>query len=216
MDKNQIRWNEILGERVVAALTRRHFEASYTASAAQAAEEVLAMIPAGATVARCGSTSTAEIGLWEKMALLPAISVIDHNEPGISKEEVQRRRRLALMADVMIASANALTHDGRIVNLDGVGNRVAALSFGPTKVILVVGINKLAPDLDTAMARVKHYAAPLNVQRTGVKTPCAETGVCSDCASPQRICNIWSVIEGQSPVNAGRIHVKIVGESLGY
>jgi hypothetical protein len=104
--------------------------------------------------------------------------------------------------------------DGRLVNLDGSGNRVAAMTFGPKKVILVVGMNKVAPDLESAMARVKHYAAPVNALRIGFKTPCAETGLCSDCKSPQRICNMWSIIEGHTV--KGRIHVKLVGENLGY
>jgi hypothetical protein len=114
----------------------------------------------------------------------------------------------------MIASSNAITLDGRLVNLDATGNRIAAMTFGPKKVILVVGMNKVAPDLESAMARVKHYAAPVNVIRIGFKNPCAETGTCADCKSPQRICNMWSIIEGH--MVKGRIHVKLVGENLGY
>ena len=94
------------------------------------------------------------------------------------------------------------------------GNRVAAMCFGPKKVILVVGLNKVAPDLDTAMARVKHLAAPINAIRLNRATPCVETGLCSDCRSPERICNMWSIIEGHLVAN--RIHVKLVGEDLGY
>jgi hypothetical protein len=123
-------------------------------------------------------------------------------------------RRQGLLADVMIASSNAITLDGRLVNLDGSGNRVAAMTFGPKKVILVVGMNKVAPDLESAMARVKNYAAPVNVMRLGLKNPCAETGTCGDCKSPQRICNMWSIIEGH--LTKGRIHVKLIGEDLGY
>jgi hypothetical protein len=94
------------------------------------------------------------------------------------------------------------------------GNRVAAMAFGPKKVILVVGMNKVAPDLDSAIARVKHYAAPVNSIRLGIQTPCVQTGLCADCKSPQRICNIWSIIEGSMVKD--RIHVKLVGENLGY
>jgi len=107
-----------------------------------------------------------------------------------------------------------LTLDGQLVNLDATGNRVAAMCFGPKKVILVVGMNKVAPDLDTAMARVKHYAAPINAMRLHMATPCAETGVCQDCRSPQRLCNMWLIIEGH--MLKDRIHVKLVGEDLGY
>ena len=109
----------------------------------------------------------------------------------------------------MIASANAITLDGKLVNLDGMGHRVASMIFGSEKVILAVGMNKVAPDLETAMARVRHYAAPVNAIRLGLKTPCVEKGLCTDCRSPQRICNMWSIIEG-------RIHVKLIGENLGY
>jgi hypothetical protein len=115
---------------------------------------------------------------------------------------------------IMIAGTNAITLDGRLVNLDGMGNRVAAMAFGPKKVILVAGMNKVAPDLESAMARVKHYAAPVNNIRYGLKNPCVETGLCSDCRTPQRICNMWSIIEGH--MIEGRIHVKLVGEFLGY
>jgi hypothetical protein len=114
----------------------------------------------------------------------------------------------------MIASVNAITLDGKLVNLDGMGNRVASMAFGPKKVILVVGMNKVAPDLDSAIARVKRYAAPVNAIRLGIPTPCVETGFCADCRSPQRICNIWSIIEGHMVKD--RIHVKLVGENLGY
>jgi hypothetical protein len=114
----------------------------------------------------------------------------------------------------MVASSNAITLDGKLVNLDGMGNRVAAMAFGPKKVILLVGMNKVAPDLESAMARVKHRAAPINNIRYGLKNPCVETGLCSDCKTPQRICNMWSIIEGHMIQN--RIHVKLIGENLGY
>ena len=114
----------------------------------------------------------------------------------------------------MIASSNAITLDGRLVNLDGMGNRVASMVFGPRKVVLVIGMNKVAADLDSAMARVKHYAGPVNAIRLGLNTPCVATGLCSDCRSPQRICNMWSIIEGH--MIKDRIHVKLVGENLGY
>jgi hypothetical protein len=124
------------------------------------------------------------------------------------------QRRKGLTADIMISSANAITLNGALVNLDGMGNRIAAMAFGPRKVILVIGMNKVAPDLETAMKRVKHHAAPLNSIRLGLPNPCTETGLCADCRTPSRICNMWSIIEGQAVKD--RIHVKLVGESLGY
>ncbi len=203
-----------LAARLIKNLTKRRMEASYAPTAAQARLEVLALIPPGVSVARCGSMSTVELGLWEALAARDDVRVIDPYVPGLAPEEGQARRLQTLTADYLIASANALTLDGRIVNLDGLGNRVAAITFGPRKVILVVGLNKVAPDLDSALARVKHHAAPLNAIRLQLSTPCAEDGLCHDCKSPGRICNVWSIIEGQYLQD--RLHVKLVGEDLGY
>ena len=214
MDNHQIAWNEKVAGKIIEHLEKRRMEGSYASSAAQARDEIIAMVPEGAVVYRCGSMSTTGMGLWEKIAEKPGVKIIDPYRPEYSLEEAMEQRRQGLLADVMIASSNAITLDGRLVNLDGGGNRVAAMTFGPKKVILVVGMNKVAPDLESAMARVKHYAAPVNVMRIGYKNPCAETGLCSDCRSPQRICNMWSIIEGH--MAKGRIHVKFVGENLGY
>ena len=189
-------------------------EGSYAASGTQAADEIVEMIAEGAVVYRCGSMTTAGIGLWEKIALKPGVKVINPYKAELSPEEGMEMRRQGLLADVMIASSNAITMDGRLVNLDGLGNRVAAMNFGPNKVILAIGMNKVAPDLESAMARVKHYAAPVNIMRLGLKNPCGETGMCSDCRSPQRGCNMWSIIEGH--MIKDRIHVKLIGEDLGY
>jgi len=214
MDKHQMTWNEKVAGSIIEHLEKRRMEGSYSASAAQAKDEILAMIPQGASVYRCGSMTTTGIGLWEKIAERTDIQVIDPYQPGLSPEQAMELRRQGLLADVMIASSNAITLDGKLVNLDGSGNRVAAMIFGPKKVILLVGMNKVAPDVESAVARVKHYAAPVNVIRIGYKNPCAETGLCIDCKSPQRICNMWSIIEGH--MAKGRIHVKLVGEDLGY
>jgi hypothetical protein len=216
VDKTQIAWNEKIAKSIIGHLVKRRMEGSYAATAEQARDEVLAMIPPGAVVTRGGSMSTAAIGLWEKVAELPGVKIWNHSQPGLSPAEVAEARRQGLLADILIASSNAITLDGRLVNLDGSGNRVAGMISGPKKVILVVGMNKVKPTLEAAMAHVKHYSAPLNAQRIGVKTPCRETGVCSDCNSPQRLCNTWSIIEGQMAVNEGRIHVKLVGADLGY
>lgn len=214
MDEHQIEWNEKVAEKIIKNLEKRRMAGSYTASAAKAKDEIIEMIPQGATVFRCGSMTAVGIGLWEAIAALPEVKLIDPYRPELSPEEGLELRRQGLTADVMIASTNAITLDGRLVNLDGMGNRVAAMAFGPKKVILVVGMNKIAPDLESAIARVKHYAAPVNNIRYGLKNPCVETGLCSDCRTPQRICNIWSTIEGH--MIKDRIHVKLVGEFLGY
>ena len=177
-------------------------------------EEVLAMIPHGATVFRCGSLSTTSMGLWTRIAALPKVNIIDPYVHGITLQESVVERRKGLTADIMISSSNAITLDGRLVNLDGLGNRVAAMMFGPKKVILVVGMNKVAPGLDFAIARIKHFVAPVNAIRIGIEAPCMANGLCADCRSAERVCNMWSIIEGRR--KKGRIHVKLVGEGLGY
>jgi LUD domain len=214
MDAHILSYRQKLAEHLIKNLSKRRMAASYAPTAVQARAEVIAMVPEGATVSRCGSMSLVEMGLWEELARKPGVKIIDPFAPGLPPEEGYALRLQGLLADILITSSNALTLDGKIVNLDGLGNRVAAMCFGPKKVILVIGMNKVAPDLECAMARVKHHAAPINAIRLNRATPCVETGLCSDCKSPERICNMWSIIEGHLFEN--RIHVKLVGEDLGY
>ncbi len=214
MDKNRIAWNQKTAQQIILNLEKRRMAGSYAPTGAEAVDEILKMIPKGATVYRCGSVSTTQIGLWTKVYALPEVTVIDPFQHGLTPEENLAIRRKGLHADIMIASSNAITLDGRLVNLDGMGNRVASMMFGPEKVILVVGMNKVAADLDSAIARVKHIAAPVNAVRVDAETPCVSNGLCSDCKAPQRICNMWSIIEGHR--KRGRIHVILVGEDLGY
>jgi len=214
MDNHQMKWNEQVAKEINEQLAKRGMEGSYAASAAQARNEILTIIPQGSTVYRCGSMTAVYMDLWQGVAKIPGVEIIDPFRPGLSFEDSLEPRRRGLLADVMITSTNAITLDGKLVNLDGLGNRVAAMIFGPQKVILVVGMNKVVPDVESAIARTKHYSAPVNAMRMGIKTPCAENGMCADCRTPARICNIWSTIEGQRI--KGRIHVKLIGENLGY
>lgn len=214
MDAHQRSWNATMAAQVIQALEDRRMEGSYAETALQAKEESLAMIGDGETVFRCGSMTAAGMGLWEALAERPNVAVIDPYRPELTREEGLALRRQGLTADLMISSTNAITLDGRLVNLDGMGNRVAAMCFGPARVLLLVGMNKLAPDLETAKSRVEHYAAPVNAMRLGLKTPCVQDGRCHDCRASQRICNMWSVIEGH--MIRGRLHVKLIGENVGY
>ena len=192
MDSHQMKWNEEIASKIIEQLGKRGMEGSYAASAAQARDEIMAMIPQGSKVYRCGSMSAVYLDLWRGIAKIPGVEVIDPFQPGLSFEDSMEPRRKGLMADVMITSTNAITLDGKLINLDGLGNRVAAMIFGPKKVILVVGMNKVVPDVDSAMARTKHYSAPVNAIRMGIKTPCAANGICVDCKTPARFCNIWT------------------------
>ncbi len=214
MDMHQVAWSEKVARDIIEHLKKRRMDGSYAPTAAQARDEIVDMIPEGASVYRCGSMTTVGMGLWDRIAERKGVRILDPYQQGLSPEDAMELRRSGLTADVMIASSNAITMDGKLVNLDGSGNRVAAMMFGPKKVILAVGMNKVVPDLESAMARVKHYSAPINVMRIGYRNPCSETGLCADCSSPQRICNMWSIIEGH--MAKGRIHVKLIGENLGY
>jgi hypothetical protein len=207
-------FREKLAQQIIKALEKRRMAGTYAPTIAQAREEVTALIPDGSSVFRCGSTSLVEMGLWERLKANPKINVIDPYLPEYSAEEGLETRRRGLTADFMIAGSNAITLDGVLVNLDGMGNRVAAMAFGPRKVILVVGMNKVAATLEEALNRTKQVAAPMNCIRLNIANPCRETALCSDCHTPTRICNIWSIIEGQAVKD--RIHVKLVGESLGF
>lgn len=214
LDQNQRTWNEKVAARIISELEKRRMEGSYAPTVEEARLQILKMIPEGSLVYRCGSMTLVNMGLWEEVRKIPGVKVIDPFEPGISHEESLDRRRQGLLADIMITSSNAITLDGKLVNLDGMGNRVAAMIFGPKKVILAVGMNKVVSSVEEAMARVKHYSAPVNSIRLGFKNPCVETGLCADCKSPQRICNTWTIIQGH--MIQGRIHVKLIGEHLGY
>lgn len=214
MDPNQQLWNEKTAAKVIKALEKRRMEASYAATGAQARDEILAMIGDGSSVYRCGSASLNSIGFWDALEGREGVEIINPFTPGTSPEDAWQMRRQGLLADCLVSGTNALTLDGRLVNLDRTGNRVAAMLFGPNKVILAVGMNKIMPDLETAMARVKHLAAPVTANMVKAKTPCTADGTCHDCRTPDRLCNAWSIIEGQ--LVEGRIHVKLIGETLGY
>lgn len=224
MDAPVLKQREKLAGHIIRQLAKRKMAGSFAPTAAEAKAEVLRLIGlesggAGpARVIRCGSESVGGLGLWTAIAALPGVALMDPYAPGLTREQAADLRRQGLLADVLVASSNAITLDGRLVNLDGTGNRVAGMTFGPKKVILLVGMNKVAADVAGAMDRVRAFAAPANNMRLaeayGLKNPCLEDGRCHQCASETRICNIWSIIEGSAVRD--RIHVVLVGEDLGY
>ena len=213
MDESLTTFRAKQAEQLIKAFKKRHIEASYAPTGDQARRELLDMIPAGVSVCRAGSMTLDQIGFWTALAQRGDVEIVNQVKKGLSYEEAMAERIRGMTAQYMVTGSNAVTLDGRLVNLDRTGNRVAAMMFGPRKVILAVGMNKVAADLDEAMKRVKHLAAPANAIRIKAKTPCTETGLCSDCASPDRLCNLWSIIEGN--FIKGRMTVKLIGEDLG-
>lgn len=212
--KQFIQWhNDTFGEKVVKALEKNNFQAHYAVNRTVAIEKALSLIPAGATIGVGGSWTLKELGIPEQLAK-NGHTVYDHNIPGLTMEESLALRRKELLSDVFLSGANAITLDGQLVNTDGSGNRVAAMSFGPKKVIVIVGVNKIVSDLDAAMERIETVAAPINNKRLDRPNPCTITGMCMDCQGSTRICNITSILHKHPP--AIDFHVIVVGEELGF
>lgn len=172
-------------------------------------------LPAGSkpSVSFGGSMTLSASGLHAALKARTDLTVLDTLDYGLPAAEFVERRRQALLCDVFITGTNAVTADGQLVNLDGTGNRVAGITFGPRKVILLVGRNKLAADMDAAMRRIRETAGPANALRLNKKTPCAKTGRCHDCSSPERICNTWVICAKSFP--EGRIQVVLINQDLG-
>jgi len=219
MDEPTRKFRRLNAEKLIKQFNKRRIHGSYAETAEEARAQVLSLIKGPGSVIRCGSESAGAMGLWKDIAALPDIELIDPYTPGLTPQQGMELRRKGMSADYMVASSNAVTLDGRLVNLDGAGNRVAAMIFGPRKVILLVGMNKVASDLESAMNRVRDFAAPMNNLRLNAavpahEPPCVQDGRCHRCNSEHKICNAWSIIEGQK--EDGRIHVVLVGEDLGY
>jgi hypothetical protein len=205
--------NDVIGRRAADALKKNNFSADYFSSRQDAVSHVLRLVPEGASIGIPGSRTVIELGL---AGLLKerGHELFDHSEEGLTPEEKNERRSKQLTCDVLLSSANAITLKGEIVNRDGAGNRVAAMIFGPKKVVIIAGTNKIVRDLEEAEERIRMYAAPINVKRLQLENPCAQSGVCVDCASPQRICNITTIISKRPLLTD--MHVVVVGENLGF
>lgn len=201
------------GPRVVEALERHRFEAYYCATAAEAAEKVMELIPEDHVVSWGGTVTMEELGIMARLRAGER-KVIDR-DTAKTPEERNELMRQALLCDTFLMSSNAVSKDGQLVNVDGNGNRVAALCYGPKSVIVVVGMNKITADLETAVARARNVAAPINAQRfLNKSTPCMTTGQCANCSHPECICNQVVITRNCAP--AGRIKVVVVGEHLGF
>lgn len=161
-----------------------------------------------------GSATFVQTGLYDALKTAWGMEILDTYDKRFSAEEGLERRRRSLLSDVFITGTNAITEEGELVNLDMIGNRVAAITFGPKHVIILVGRNKIVADRDDAMFRIKNYAAPVNTMRLEKKTPCAQTSFCQDCKSPERICNTWVITEKCFPKK--RIKLILINEDLGF
>ncbi|MDX2496771.1 MAG: lactate utilization protein [Desulfobacterales bacterium] len=161
-----------------------------------------------------GSLTFVATGLYDVLKNNNDLNILDTYDKTLSPEESLERRRQSLLVDLFITGSNAVTETGQLVNLDMIGNRVGALTFGPKNVIILVGRNKIVPDLDEAMFRIKNYAAPVNTMRLDKKTPCAKTSFCGDCKSPDRICNTWTITEKSFP--KGRVKVILINQDQGF
>jgi L-lactate utilization protein LutB len=199
-------------KRTLENLKKHNIDARFAANKEEALKEALSLIPRGARVGLGGSQTVREIGLLDALRK-GEYKLVDQYEEGISKEENMRRRVEGMRCEFFISGTNAVTEDGALVNIDGMGNRTSAITFGPSRVIIVVGRNKIVRDVEAGLERAQKYVAPRNAKRFGVGTPCAESGECSDCSHPERICNIYSIVKRQW--TPGRITVIIVDQDLG-
>lgn len=198
------------------ALEANNFEAFLVNNAEEAKKLVMEeIVPAtGAkSISWGGSMTFIDTGLYDALKYCAGMEVIDTFDKSVPQEEFLERRRRALLTDLFFTGTNAVTETGQLVNLDMIGNRVGAITFGPKHVVIVVGRNKIVTDLEEAMIRIKDYASPANAIRLGMKTPCAKTSFCEECKSASRICNTWTITEKSFP--KGRIKVVIINEDMG-
>ena len=209
MNETIIKRNELLAQKVMKGLESRNMKAYYAENKGEALKIALELIPEGSVVTMGGSMSAHEVGLVD------ALKNGDYNF--VDRDAVADKRAAMLAAydaDYFLTSANAITEDGVMVNIDGNSNRVSAIAQGPRHVIVIVGMNKVCPDVDTAMKRARNVAAPINAQRFGLNTPCSKTGSCMNCKSPDTICCQFLITRFSR--HEGRIHVIMVNDSLGF
>ena len=203
----------IMNSKLLSSLKRRNIEAFYCPTAKEAVEKVSSLINDGDTVTWGGSATIRDIGLPDFLKSRGTLNILDRDSVP-TPEEKQQIYLQAFSADVYLTSANAISEDGVIINIDGNGNRVAAITWGPKKVIFIIGINKIAPTIESALERARNIAAPVNAERFDIKTPCKIDGKCHNCNSPESICSYVHFLRNSR--NKGRHIVILVGEKLGY
>jgi hypothetical protein len=205
---------EALGNKICKALSSNGYKSAvYVRTAGEACEKAYAMIPDGVSVGIPGTVTVRQIGLIEKLDMKNC-RVFHHWDPALTSETRLSRLAAENASDWYVTSSNAVTFDGKMVNIDGTGNRVSAMAWGTGKILFVIGMNKAARDVESALKRVRDSATPPNTVRAGMSTPCVTLGHCVDCAAPERTCRAVLILE---KVPFGReAHVILVGESLGY
>ncbi len=210
MNENTAKKNRLLAETVIKGLKSRNMTGYYAETREEALEKALELIPEGSRVTRGGSYSMNEIGLTEVLE--------KGNYEFLNRETMEDKRAAELFAytcDAYVGSVNAMTEDGVLINIDGFANRVSAYAYGPKKLVLIVGMNKIAKDVDAAMKRARNTAAPANMTRfAGKNTPCTKTGTCFNCKSPDTIC--CQILITRYSMLTDRIHVILVNEELGF
>ena len=209
MNKNITARNEKLAKEVIKGLESRQMSGYWAADKEEALKLALELIPEGSSVTMGGAMSAHEIGLVEALKK-GNYNFIDRDEA----DDPRAAMLAAYDADVFLSSANAMTQDGVLVNIDGNANRVSAIAQGPRKVVFIVGMNKVCDDLDGAMKRARNVAAPINAQRFEINTPCKKTGKCMDCKSPDTICCQFLITRYER--HPGRVHVILVNDALGF
>lgn len=212
MDNNMKWLNETRINRTIEALEKNNISAYLVGNKDELIEKIQEIVPERATVNCGGSMSLFETGVIEHLRC-GRYEFFDRYKEGLTPKEIKDIYRKAFSSDAYFTSSNSITEDGELYNVDGNGNRVAAMIYGPDKVIVVAGVNKIVKNLDEAIKRNREVAAPANAKRLNRKTPCAHVGYCMDCKSPERICREYTVIKRPVP---GRIHVIFLNEELGY
>lgn len=204
---------ETLGQNIVKKLKENKFEAYYVDSKNQAAKKVFELIGDSQIIGIGGSMTIRELKIVEQLEI-DNREILDATLAGYTPEENMEIRRRQFSCDCFLCSTNAITLDGKLVNIDSTGNRVGAMAFGPKKVIIVAGINKVVKDFEAAINRIQMYVAPMNNKRMNRFTPCIESGICLDCSSDIRLCNVTTIISKRPP--RSNINIVLVGEELGY
>ena len=212
MDQNKVKRNKLLAEKVIKGLQSRNMEGYYVKNKEDALKKVFSLIPRGSSIGWGGSASVDEVGL--KVVAKTGEYVVYDRDNGKTPIEKKQIEIQTFGCDYYLCSSNAITEDGILVNIDGNSNRVAAIAYGPTHVIMVVGMNKVAKDLDAAIYRARNEAAPINAQRFDLDTPCKKNGSCANCMSKDTICCQFLITRFSR--HEGRIKVVLVGEDLGF